>query len=97
MTFPEILTSIDEQLAAELRLAGSHRESSTDGSTWTRNREGVAITASGTTGLLVAFLSDGEIVRSRVFARSPMSVERIVTSSAEHLTGYAFHRTPATG
>jgi hypothetical protein len=97
MTFPEILAAIDERLAAEPRLAGAQRESSADGSTWTRNRESVAITTSGSTGLLVLYLSDGKIVRRKGFARSSMSVERIVTSSAEHLTGYAFHRTPATG
>jgi hypothetical protein len=93
MTFAEIRALIDARLEAEPRLEGSRRELSGENCVWTRNGEVVAISAAGSTGILVEYLSDGRPIRSKVFAASPVSVERIVTSLAEHLTGYAFHRT----
>lgn len=93
MTFPELRAMIDERLEAEPRLQGSRCEVHGEGSVWTRAKQVVAIGASGSTGILVEYLSDGQPVRTKIFALSPMSVERIVISSAEHLTCYAFHRT----
>jgi hypothetical protein len=94
MTFGELLAAIDERLAAEPRLADAHREEDgVEHSTWTSNRESVSIGPSGTTGIVVHYRSDGRAVHSKIFALSPMSVDRIVTSAAEHLTRYAYHRT----
>ena len=95
MTFPELRALVDEQLEAEPRLNGSRRELSGESCEWTRGRETVAISASGSTGVLVELLSGDRLVRSKIFALSPMSIERIVTTAAEHLTAYAFHRTQA--
>jgi hypothetical protein len=95
MTFPEIRASIDAGLEAEPRLQGSRCEEHGGRSVWTRNEQVVAIGASGSTGILVEYLSNGHPIRNKIFAASPMSVDRIVISSAEHLTGYAFHRTVA--
>ncbi len=95
MTFRELLAAIDERLGAEPRLANAHREE--DGiehSTWSCNRESVTIAPAGTTGISVTYLSSGRSVRSKIFALSPISLDRIVITAAEHLTGYAFHRTP---
>lgn len=94
MTFAELRAEIDERLAAEPRLQGSRRELDGEKSVWTRDREIVLIGPSGTTGILVELSTNGRVVRSKIFAASPMSVERIVITSAEHLTSYAFHRTP---
>jgi hypothetical protein len=93
MTFPEIRASIDERLETEPRLAGSRRELQDDMSVWTRDKQAVAIAPSGSTGILVEYRSEGRPVRRKIFAASPMSVDRIVVTSAEHLTDYAFHRT----
>ena len=93
MTFAELRAAIDDRLAAETRLEGSRRELEGENSVWTRDREVVAISPSGTTGILVEYITNGRLVRSKIFAASPMSVERIVITSAEHLTRYAFHRT----
>lgn len=93
MTFAELRAEIDDRLAAEPRLQGSTRELEGEKSLWTRDRERVAIGPSGTTGIIVECISNGRVVRSKIFAASPMSVERIVTTSAEHLTRYVFHRT----
>ena len=95
MTFPEVRALVDEQLETEPRLQGARRELSGETCVWTRGREAVAISASGSTGILVELMSGDRLVRSKVFALSPMSVERIVTTAAEHLTAYAFHRTQA--
>jgi hypothetical protein len=95
MTFPELRALVDEQLEAEPRLHGSRREIHGESCVWTRDREAAAISASGSTGVLVELLSGDRLVRSKVFALSPMSVARIVTTAAEHLTAYAFHRTQA--
>jgi hypothetical protein len=93
MHFSELRAAIDERLGAEPRLHGSRCELQGQNSVWTRDNQVVVIGASGSTGILVEYLSDGSPVRSKIFAASPMSVDRIVISSAEHLTGYAFHRT----
>jgi hypothetical protein len=93
MTFAELRAAIDDRLAAEPRLQGSRRQLEGERSVWTRDREIVAIAPSGTTGILVELSTNGRVVRSKIFAASPMSVERIVTTSAEHLTSYVFHRT----
>jgi hypothetical protein len=93
MTFPELRGLVDEQLEAEPRLHGSRRDLSGENCVWTRGRESVAISASGSTGVLVELMSGDRLMRSKIFALSPMMVERIVTTAAEHLTGYAFHRT----
>jgi len=94
MTFEELLAAIDERLAAEPRLAEAHRDAtSVEHSIWMCNRESVSIGPSGSTGIAVTYLSSGRMVRSKIFALSPMSVDRIVTTAAEHLTGYVFHRT----
>jgi hypothetical protein len=93
MTFPELRARVDEQLETEPRLQGSRRELFGENCVWTRGRESVAISASGTTGILVELMSSDRLVRSKIFALSPMMVERIVTTAAEHLTAYAFHRT----
>ena len=93
MTFPEIRASIDTRLEADPRLAGSRREVHGETTVWTRDKQAVAIGASGTTGILVEYRSEGRPPRSKIFAASPMSVDRIVVTSAEHLTDYAYHRT----
>lgn len=93
MTFAELRAAIDDRLAAEPRLQGSRREREGEKSVWTRDREIVAIGPSGTTGVIVEYITNGRVVRSKIFAASPMSVERIVITSAEHLTSYVFHRT----
>ncbi len=95
MTFPELRALVDEQLEAEPRLHGSVRELSGESCEWTRGREAVAISPSGSTGVLVELMSGDRLVRSKIFALSPMSISRIVTTVAEHLTAYAFHRTQA--
>lgn len=95
MTFAELLATIDGRLEAEPRLAGARRESSDEHSTWVCNRESVSISPSGTTGILLEYQSDGRVLRNKIFALSPMSVDRIVTTTAEHLTNYVFHRTSA--
>jgi hypothetical protein len=92
MTFAELRAEIDDRLAAEPRLQGSRRQLEGQTSVWTLDREIVAIGPSGTTGILVELSTNGRVVRSKIFAASPMSVERIVTTSAEHLTSYVFHR-----
>lgn len=94
MTFRELLAVIDERLAAEPRLAGAQRQSGGEHSNWTYNRESVSIGPSGSTGIVVDYCSDGRVIRSKIFAASPMTVDRIVTTAAEHLTGYVYHRTP---
>lgn len=94
MTFGELLAAIDERLGAEPRLVEAHREENGgEHSTWVSNRESVSIGPSGATGIVVTYLSSGRVVRSKIFALSEMSVDRIVTTVAEHLTAYAFHRT----
>ena len=93
MTFPEIRASIDARLEAESRLAGSHREVHGETSVWSRDKQAVAIAPSGSTGILVEYRSEGRPARRRIFAASPLSVDRIVVTSAEHLTDYAYHRT----
>jgi hypothetical protein len=92
MTFAELRAEIDDRLAAEPRLQGSRRQLEGQTSVWTLDSEIVAIGPSGTTGILVELSTNGRLVRSKIFAASPMSVERIVTTSAEHLTSYVFHR-----
>jgi hypothetical protein len=94
MTLGEVLAEIDERLGAEPRLLAAHcEENGGEHSTWVSNRESVSIGPSGTTGIAVTCLSSGRVVRTKVFALSPMSVDRIVTTAAEHLTSYVFHRT----
>jgi hypothetical protein len=93
MTFPEIRASIDARIETEPRLQGSRRELEGESSIWRLNRQIVTISASGSTGILVEYLSDDRLVHSKIFAASPLSIERIVTTAAEHLTAYAFHRT----
>jgi hypothetical protein len=93
MTFPEIRASIDARIEAEPRLQGSHCELEGENSIWTLNRQVVTISPSGSTGILVEYISDERLVHSKIFAASPLSIERIVTTAAEHLTAYAFHRT----
>jgi hypothetical protein len=93
MTFGELLAAIDERLGAEPRLAGAQRETGDEHGTWTCDRESVSIAPSGSTGIVVEYRSDGRVMRSKVFAFSPMSVDRIVTTTAEHLTRYANRRT----
>jgi hypothetical protein len=92
MTFPELRAMIDARLEADPRLEGSHNELLGDACTWYLNNESVMFTAAGSTGILVEYLSTGRIVHSRIFAMSPLSVDRIVNSSAEHLTAYVLHR-----
>ncbi|HEV8020072.1 MAG TPA: hypothetical protein VGP41_02340 [Candidatus Lustribacter sp.] len=94
MTFAELRAEIDDRLAAEPRLQGGRRELEGEKSVWTRHGEIVTIGPSGTTGILVEYRTDGRLVHRKIFAASPMSIERIVITSAEHLTSYAFHRTP---
>jgi hypothetical protein len=94
MTFAELRAEIDDRLAAEPRLQGSRRELEDERSVWTRYGEIVTIGPSGTTGILVEYRTDGRLVHRKIFAASPMSVGRIVITAAEHLTSYAFHRTP---
>jgi hypothetical protein len=93
MTFPELRAMIDSRLEAEPRLDGSVRELRGDDCVWTRNDEGVAIRAQGSTGILLEYLSRGRVVHQRVYAASPLSIERVVNTCAEHLTGYIVHRT----
>jgi hypothetical protein len=92
MTFPELRAMIDARLEADTRLEGSRCEMQGEASTWILNNESVALSAAGSTGILVEYLSNGRVVHSRIFAASPLSVERIGNSSAEHLTAYALHR-----
>jgi hypothetical protein len=95
MTFPELRSAIDHRLAAEPRLEGSECELSGEVCTWTMGRESVVISSSGSTGIHVEYRSHGRLVRTKIFAASPLSVDRIVITSAEHLTGYVFHRASA--
>lgn len=96
MTFGELLAVIDDRLGSEPRLADAHREEAGfEHSTWTCDRESVSIGPSGTTGIAVTYLSSGRAVRSKVFALSPLSVDRVVITAAEHLTRYVFHRAPS--
>jgi hypothetical protein len=93
MTFPELRALIEARLEAEPRLDGSVRELRGDECVWTRNDEGVAIRPEGSTGIVLEYLSRGQIVHKRVYAASPLSVERVANTCAEHLTGYTVHRT----
>jgi hypothetical protein len=95
MTFSELRVTIDERLESEPRLHGSRRELHGESSVWTREKQVIVIGPSGSTGIRVEYISDGQPLRTKIFALSPMSVDRIVISSAEHLTCYAFHRTSA--
>lgn len=92
MTFGELVAAIDERLGTEPRLAGA-LETGGEHGTWTCDRESVSIAPSGSTGIVVEYRSDGRVVRSKVFAFSPMSVDRIVTTAAEHLSRYVNRRT----
>jgi hypothetical protein len=93
MTFPELRALIDAQIEAEPRLTGSRRELQGESSVWTRDKQVIVISPSGSTGILVEYIRDGLLVREKTFAASPQIIERIVVSSAEHLTDYVFHRT----
>lgn len=93
MTFREIRALIDDQLALEPRLVGSDHELDGDRSIWRLKREVVIISASGTTGIHVAYESNGGLTHERIFAASALIVERVVHTIAEHLTGYAYRRT----
>jgi hypothetical protein len=92
MTFPELRARIDERIATDARLQGAACELHGDASQWTLNAQSVAFRADGSTGILAEYRSAGELVHSRIFAASPMSIARIVTTAAEHLTAYALHR-----
>jgi hypothetical protein len=91
MTFPELRALIDTRIEAEPRLAGSVRELRDETCVWTRNGEAVAISSAGATGILLEYISHGHVVHSRIYAASPLSVNRIVTTCAEHLTAYVVH------
>jgi hypothetical protein len=93
MNFPELRAAIDSRLALEPRLQGSRHELLGEQSAWTRDMQCATIVMEGSTGILVEYAVDGRIVHSRVFAMSAMSIERIATTIAEHLTAYAYHRT----
>jgi hypothetical protein len=88
MDYGEILDLIDAKLESESRLAGSERSSDAEQRTWTRNRQIVRIGRAGSTGIVVAALTDDRVVHERVFAMSPQSVERIARVVTEHLTEY---------
>jgi hypothetical protein len=91
MTFEELRAAVDERLESEPRLRGIQHDP--NAGLWMLNQETVVLSPSGSTGILVEYLSRDRLVRTKIFAASPMSVERIVTTSAEHLTSYVFHRT----
>ena len=92
MTFSELRAMIDSRLEGDARLDGSRRELHDESCTWTLNNEGVALSAAGSTGILVEYLRGGSVVHQRIFAASPLSVDRIVNTAAEHLTAYVLHR-----
>jgi hypothetical protein len=88
MDFVGILDLIDATLEADARLAGSERAEDADGRLWSRNRQIVRITRSGSTGILLSLRSGERTMHERVFAQSPQSVERIARVITEHLTEY---------
>jgi hypothetical protein len=95
MTFDGIRDLIAAQLESDPRLAGLESERNSEETGWRINRELVVISAAGSTGILVEYITNGRLVHKRTFAASPMIVERIVHTIAEHLTEYAYHRTGA--
>lgn len=92
MTFSELCALIDERIESDVRLSGAVHESDAETSRWTLNAQSVTIRAVGSTGLAVEYWNGESMVHSRTFAASPLMVDRIVTTIAEHLTAYALHR-----
>jgi hypothetical protein len=93
MTFDDIRNLIAAQLESDPRLAGLESERNNEETAWKMKSELVVISSTGSTGILVEYITNGRLVHKRIFAASPMIVERVVHTIAEHLTEYAYHRT----
>ena len=85
----EIVGIIEATLKTESRLVGSERGDDADAVVWSRYRQSVRISRSGSTGILLSLTSNGKVTHERVFAQSPKSVERIARVITEHLMQYA--------
>jgi hypothetical protein len=92
MTFADIRALIDASLASIPRLREGAHDVTGEASRWSLADQVVAIQPSGSTGILVEYLTNGRLAHKKVFAASPMSVDRIVHTAAEHLTAYTYHR-----
>jgi hypothetical protein len=88
MHFSELCAQIDAGLDADAHLAHSEHTSEDLASQWTLERQIVTIQPAGSTGIEVAYATDGRVIHRRTFAASPMSVPRIVRTISEHLLGY---------
>jgi hypothetical protein len=93
MTYSEIRMLIDAALASIPRLQDCRREVRDEALLCSLDRQAVAISPSGPTGILVRYFTGESTVHARIFAASPLSVDRIAHTAAEHLTAYTFHRT----
>jgi hypothetical protein len=89
MNFPSLFDQIDAELETNAQLEGSLRSHDADGRVWTKDTACAKIAPSGSTGITVALLRGDNVVHERIFAASSMSVQRIVRTITEHLTGYA--------
>lgn len=89
MDYFEIFGMIETTLQSESRLAGSERADDADSVVWSRYRQSVRLSRSGSTGILLSLTSNGKVTHERVFAQSPKSVERIARVISEHLMEYA--------
>ena len=88
MDFVTLCSQIAAELETNARLSGSERSEDADGYVWMKQNVGAKLTPSGSTGISVALLSADHVVHERIFAASPMSVQRVVQIIVEHLTGY---------
>ncbi|MGH7715648.1 MAG: hypothetical protein ACREML_06575 [Vulcanimicrobiaceae bacterium] len=91
MAFADIRALIDAELESDPRLEGSRHDLEGQDSIWRLNGELVSISASGTTGILVEYVTKDRLIDKRTFAMSTMIVERIVHTVAEHLSEYVYH------
>jgi hypothetical protein len=88
MSFSDVCALIDAQLDADSRFTHAEHVASPDESMWALGREVVTIRPQGTTGITLTYTSDERVIHTRTFAASTMSVDRIVRTATEHLTGY---------
>lgn len=90
MDFHEMLSLIEQKIETQPKLRGCEADHSPIAGVWRRDRETVEVTPAGSTGILLRLISNGRAVHERTFAKSAMSIDRIVVSITEHLTGYAY-------
>jgi hypothetical protein len=90
MDFHDMLSMIQQKIDAQPKLRDCEAEHSEIAGYWRREKATAEVTQAGSTGILLKLGTNGRPVHERTFARSVMSVDRIVVSITEHLTGYAY-------